>query len=420
MTIVCATRFTEESSFAVKVAGELARRHEEPLWLVHVLPGTAARPWGDKLEVAAAGVLDHEAQALAQTGVKVQTAVLHGKLDAAVGRFCKEKVASLLVVGDTSKRVSQVMAGSLDKLAYSVETALLVIRDHRPFVAWAAGKAPLRVMLAIDHSSSSAVARDWIIRLAEYGDIDLVATHVWWPLEEYERRRMPVPPPEEGHVALARFMHAETEAALASLPKNVKRRVHLEMGVGRIGEQLLSVANDEQADLFVLGTHRRRALGRLWSVSHHVLGLAPMSVACIPGTMPLPDVSTVPSFGIAVAATDFTEAGNRAITCAVGVVGQGTVYAVHVSPQPYSPDEEKALLKRLASVIPPDAERLGTKVVVHVRHGDVPDEVLKAVQELGAQVVCIGAKAEGLKSPVVTALVARSGRPVLIVPAISP
>ena len=39
MTIVCATHFTASSSDAVAVAGHLARRTGQPLWLVTVLPG---------------------------------------------------------------------------------------------------------------------------------------------------------------------------------------------------------------------------------------------------------------------------------------------------------------------------------------------------------------------------------------------
>ncbi len=417
MTIVCATRFTEESSNAVQVAAELARRHKEKLFLVHCLPNTVVPSWGEKMSTATGHALDAEAKELVRTGVNVDTVVLHGKLEHALARFCREKQAGLLVVGDTVQRVGAVSAGTLDRLAGAVESALLVVRDPRPFAAWAKGTAPLRVMLALDHSSSSAVARDWISRLSEYGPIDLVAAHVWWPLEEYDRRRMPPPPPEEGHMALTRFMTAETEAALAALPKNVKRRVHLEMGTGRVADQLLELANDEQVDLFVFGTHRRRALGRLWSVSHHALGNAPMSVACIPGGVPVPEGSRIPSFATAIAATDLSESGNKAITTAIGLVGAGTVFAVHVSLEPCSPEQEAVLLKKLAAVLPPAAEHGAAKVIVHVRTGPVADELIAAADELGADVLCLGVQATtASKNPLVHQLLSRSERPVLLTP----
>ncbi len=420
MTIVCATRFTEESSFAVWVAAELARKQKQALWLVHALPGRVLRASNDRFESAAAAALEAEAQPLRQAGLDVQTAVLFGRLEQAIGQFCEAKSAALLVVGDTTRSTSTVTGGTLDKLAYGVETPLLVVRDPRPFQAWATGKAPLKVMLAMDQTASSAVARDWILRLAKFGDLDLVACQIWWPREEYERRGLPFPDAEEGHRALAATMGKETAQALSALPQNVKVRTHLEMGVQNIGEQLLALANDEQVDIVVLGTHRRRALGRLWSVSHRILSLAPMSVACIPGSTAVPDLSSVPAFRTALAATDFSEAGNRAITCGLGVVGGGTLHVVHVSVEPFSPELETALLKKMVAVLPPEAERRA-RVLVHVLHGDVGQQIATAAQKLGADVVCLGLKVAALAtSDVVTNVLAMAGRPVMFAPPVRP
>ncbi len=413
MTIICATRFSEESSFAARVAADLARKQKQTLWLVHVLPGRVMRSWSDRLEAAASSSLEAEATALRQQGLDVQTAVLTGKLDDAISRFCAEKSASLLVVGDTTRAVGVLGANTLDKLAYSVEAPLLVVRDPRPFHAWVDGKAPLKVMLALDQTSSAAIARDWIIRLAKFGALDLVAAHVWWPIEEYERRGLPVPALEEGHKALSAVMAAEAAQALKGLPANVKVRTHLEMGVANIADHLLALANQEQVDVVVLGTHRRRALGRLWSVSHQVLALAPMAVACIPSTVAVPDLSTVPEFRSALAATNFTEAGNRAITMGLGLVGTGTLHVVHVAQGPLTVETETALLKKLVVVLPPEAERKA-RVLVHVVHGEVAKELVATADRLGAQVVCLGLKAGALlKSTVASEVLARAGRPVM-------
>lgn len=288
MTIVCATHFSDSSFNAVRVAAELARKHRQPLWLVNVLPMGIASPHGDKFEVASNNALQLEAQALATEGIDARTAILRGALDRAVGRFCTDKNAQLLVVGDTSHRLSPVMAGTLDKLAYGIEIPLLVVRDPRPFEAWARHEAPLKVMLALDHTWASAVARDWIKRLADYGALDLVAAHVWWPRDEYQRRGLPVPDPEN-HDAIAQMMRRETESALSGLPANVKHRVHLEMDLGHVAERLLELAAAELVDVFVLGTHPHHGpLSRIWSVSHNVLADAPMSVACVPERTALP------------------------------------------------------------------------------------------------------------------------------------
>jgi nucleotide-binding universal stress UspA family protein len=419
MTIVCASRFTEESSFAVNVAADLALKHGQRLCLVHVLPRGAVPSWGDFLDAAATNALENEAKALSARGIKVEIALLHGKLEQALHAYCLEVSARLLVVGDTAKRVSPLLAGTLDRLAYQVEAPLLVVRDPRPFNAWVKGNAPLKLMLALDRTSSSAIARDWISRLAEYGDIDLVAARIWWPLEEYERRHMQLPSLEDGHAELAKVMRKETEAALGGLPKNVKHRIHLEVGERRVAEHLLALANEEQVDLVVLGTHRRRALGRLWSVSHHALALAPMSVACIPATVPVADLTRVPAFHTAIAATNFTEAGNRSVRSALGAVGDGTVHVVHVSADPFTPAHEKTMLQMLVDVLPPEAEWGGARVLVHVLHGDVVNEVLRASERLGSDVVCLGMRADVLMpSAIVPELLRRSRKPVLVTTAV--
>jgi len=89
-------------------------------------------------------------------------------------------------------------------------------------------------------------------------------------------------------------MQDETANALKALPSNVSCRVHLEMGKGHIGEQLLALAADELVEVLVLGTnphHGPISLAR--SVSHDVLMNAPMSVACVPGRLQVPAFSTL-------------------------------------------------------------------------------------------------------------------------------
>ncbi|MBS1152147.1 MAG: Universal stress protein [Myxococcaceae bacterium] len=291
MTIVCATHFTDSSFGAVKVAAGLARRHRQPLWLVSVLPDRAA---SDEGQEAVNDALLLEAAALTTEGLDVRTTVLNGPIDRTVSEFCVEKKALLLVIGDTSKNTNRMFAGTLDKFAYGTELPLLVVRDFKPLEAWTNGKAPLKVMLALDHTWSSVVARDWISRLAEYGPLDLVAAHIWWPEDEYARRGISPPPAEEGHASLSKAMQDETANALKALPSNVSCRVHLEMGKGHIGEQLLALAADELVEVLVLGTnphHGPISLAR--SVSHDVLMNAPMSVACVPGRLQVPAFSTL-------------------------------------------------------------------------------------------------------------------------------
>ena len=230
---------------------------------------------------------------MATEGIDTNTTVLHGPIELAVGQFCTEKKAQLLVVGDTSQDTNRMFANTLDKFAYNVDLPLLVVRDFKPFEAWTQGILPLKVMLALDHTWSSVVARDWITRLSEYGAIDLVAAHIWWPADEYARRGLKVTPPEEAHANISKLMVDETSAALRGLPANVKHRVHLEVGIGHVSEQLLALAGSERVELLVLGTNTHHGpISLLRSVSHDVLMNAPMSVACVPGKLVMATVSS--------------------------------------------------------------------------------------------------------------------------------
>ena len=284
MTIVCATHFSISSSDAVVVAAHLARRMKQKLWLVTVVPGvplsTGRTSHRDKTVLDA---LHTEANLLRQEGLDVEVSLLHGKVDRALGKLCHDIDARLLVVGDSSQARTSPFATPVDRIAFGVSVPLLVVHSMKPFEAWARGERPLKVLLAIDQTWSSAVARDWLAGLAAYGPLDLLATHLWLPAEEHARRhgKTPMTPADEG--AMAEELTTEAEGALRSLPPNVKWRVQLEVGRGNLGELLLEMAAREQVDVMVLGTHQRKGLlSRLTSTSHQVLADAIMSVALVP------------------------------------------------------------------------------------------------------------------------------------------
>ena len=274
MTIVCATHFTDTSLAAVKVAAQLARTHREPLWLLNVMPHPDCAD-GREIDVAISSALALEAARLATEGLVVSTATVFGRLDRAAQQVCSAKKATLLVVGDSNRTLGPLSVGPLDRFADGLGVPSLIVRDAEPFMAWAAGTAPLKVMLAMDGTWKSSAAREWIIRLAAFGPIDLVASYLWWPKDERQRR------------AWALIAPRLAEQSLSRLPSNVKYRVRLEVAGPQIGAKLLALANSDRADVFVLGTHPHRGpRGQQWSVSHELLALAPMSVACIPDPMP--------------------------------------------------------------------------------------------------------------------------------------
>lgn len=278
MTIVCATHFTQSSVDAVHVAAMLAFRTKQKLWLCCVLPGAA-----DKSDDATNAQLAAEAAALKEAGVEVETALLHGQLERSLGRLCRDVAAQLLVVGDTGHMSNGVFATPIDRIAEGVSVPTLVVKSARPFEPWALGQKALKVLLAIDHTWSSMLARNWITRLAEYGSLEVIATHVWSPDDEATRHGKASPPSDEDKASMAEKLMTDAHAALRGLPENVTTRVQLEVGRGNIGALLMDIAAREQVDVMVLGTHPHRGLlGRLTSVTHEVITNGLMSIALVP------------------------------------------------------------------------------------------------------------------------------------------
>lgn len=289
MTIVCATHFTDSSSDAVAVATHLARRTGQRLWLTTVLPGVPLGPGAipSHRETTVNNALHLEASVAREQGVQTEVALLHGKVERAIGRLCGDVNARLLVVGDSSQTRPSLFSNPVDRLAYGVSVPLLVVRNEAPFEAWARGLRPLKVLLAIDHTWSSALAREWLAGLAVYGPLEVLATHIWSPAVEHARRGKKTLLTDDDEASMAVLLTKETEVALEGLPPNVTVRVQLEIGRGPIGLLLLEVAARERVDLMVLGSNPHRGVfSRLTSISHEVLSNALMSVALIPGEGP--------------------------------------------------------------------------------------------------------------------------------------
>ena len=422
MPILCATNFSTEAIAATTVAAELARQRGEDLWLVFVMPGNTARAFGDQVMSTADQALKGEADRARKLGATVIPAVLVGKLHRELPRFAAENKVTLVIAGDKAREPGSAETGALARLGQHLEAPLLVVRESARLIAWAKGLSSLKVMVGVDQTRSTEIAARWIEQLSKFGKLELLGAHVFFPAAESHRLGLPLPRGwNDVHPELLGALHRELSS---KLPAMLPHRIRLEPAIGRISDHLSALAADEHVDLLVLGTHHRRALGRLWSVSEQCLQSAQMSVVCVPAAQgEKPVEAAIPIAERVLIATDLTPLADRAIAWGLGVLAPGgAADLVHVSATPLTADDEQKIVAQLIARIPHQARTRGGVVHAHALvSSNAGHAIAAAAERFGSSVICLGSRgASGLSKFVfgstAQALFEVTRRPVLIVP----
>ncbi len=416
MPLLCATNFSPEAIAATTVAGELARQRGEDLWLVFVMPGETARAFGEDVFATADAALKGEASRLRKLGANVTPAVLIGKLHNELPRFAVENQVSLVIAGDSARDAGFLGTGVLGRLGQRLEVPLLAVRDPVGLIAWARGERPLKVMVGVDQTASTDVAVRWVEALGKFGKLEVVGAHVFFPAVEYHRLGLPLPQVwDEVAPELMGALYRELNAKLLG-------PIRFRPAIGRVSDHLNALAAEEKVDLLVLGTHHRRALGRLFSVSEQCLHSAPMSVVCVPASKLSAAHPPIGQVDRVLIATDFTPTGDRAVGWGVGIVAVGgTVDLVHVSASPLTVAEEKEITQQLLARIPASVAARGLTIRAHALVGsNAAQSILAAAERLTSSVICLGSRANAGIAKLVLGSTAQgvfeaSKRPVLIV-----
>ena len=63
----------------------------------------------------------------------------------------------------------------------------MLVRDAKPFRAWAKGTAPLRIFFAYDFDNTGDLALSYLAKWAGGGELAVTVAHVDRPPEEYSR-----------------------------------------------------------------------------------------------------------------------------------------------------------------------------------------------------------------------------------------
>jgi len=394
MPLVCGTDLSENSLEAIASAVAIAtRRGDTEMVLVNVLDSAtiADDDARDKLVESARRRLDADAARFsAGSSMTIRTEVLLGPAVPTLLAFAETEGCEMLVVSSKGYTNSPIyrLGGTAERLAQSSQIPILIIRDSAPFVGWARGERPLRVMAGVDESASCEPAIRFVKALRKVGPSDIVIGHVYYADEAAQRYGIKVSSLVDPNPEIERLLIRDLERRFGHVGGEGELIVRPMRGLGRIGDHLLELADTEKVDLIVIGARHKGGLGRLSSVSAVVLHDARQSVLCIPPAPVVVDAVEVPRFRVSLVATDLSDFGNRAVPYAYGIVDTGgEVHLVHVVEDD---DTDEEPLKERLDALSPRAQLNNLTTIAHVVRGhDAARAIAETAERVGADVICI-------------------------------
>ena len=422
MTVLAAIRFVDAPAVGEAAAG-IARQLGEPLQLVHILPAEAAQVPGDAARLFIRGLLEALAERLRAQGVDVTSAVATGETHLELLSATTQSNVSLMVVGLPPPQAGRGRGGTVDHLFRECPVPLLAVQSAEPFASWGPNRR-LRVVVGLDTSRPTSAALAFVERLAHRAPVELTAVRIVYPLYDARRLGLPVPMDyQELEPELEAALRREVEKLLeGARSAALFTRVELHPSLGRAADPLVKRAMELGADMVALGTHHRRAFGRLWSVSGQALRLRKVALLAVPEEKKTRNEER--GFVTVVGATDFSPLGNEAVALArVAVQPGGSLHLVHVLQAHPSAEEESELDARLRSLVPDGDEDVEVQVEVRVENqppgSDVASCILQSAERVDADLVCLGASSRSalslrLLGSVATKVVGSSPRPVLV------
>ncbi len=377
MSIICGTDLSARSAAALEVARALAaQRGDSEVILVHVAAdeGQAAR---------ARESLD--AQAAAQSGgIAIRAELTVGEPEDRLISFAETEGADLIVLAATSVPAKLLGLGSTaEKVIVAARTPVLVVRDPKPWLAFATGDRPLRLLLGIDDSVACDLGMQWTQALRERGPVEVVLGAIYYPDDAADYYGMHAGAIVDRDPEIEKLVTRDLLHRFGDGP-GVSARA--QRGLGRIGDHVIELANDAGVDAIVIGSGQKTGLDHLGSVSSVVVHDAAQSVVCVPPHATVPTI-TVPRLTSALVATDLSGFANRAVPFAFALTDEGgAVHIAHVVDEDADVDETE-LQRQLLALAPASMHR---DVSAHVVRGDdAAKAIAQAAARLGCDAICV-------------------------------
>jgi len=393
MSIICGTDFSSASLGALDVAIALARlRGDREVVLVHVAADNAKPQVLEKSRRE----LDAQASSRSDAGIAIRAELVAGPVDETLANFADTEASDLIVITARSSRPSTKAIGADDPVAgrlgstssqviTNTRVPVIVVRDPAPWLAFAKRERPLRMLVGIDDSAVCDLGIQWTHHLRSLGPVEVVLGAVYYPDDAADhyglnRKGMVDRDPEIERVMardLLRRFGGPSSASATEVTAKPRR------GLGRIGDHMVELANEEKVDVILVGTGQKTGLG---SVSSVIVTDAPQSVVCVPPQAQIPTV-VIPVLRAALVATDLSQFANRAIPYAFAATEpDAEIHIVHIVDEDDEVDVEE-IRRQLYALAPAGAKQ---KVTAHVIHGDdAAKTIAQAAARLGVDLIAI-------------------------------
>jgi nucleotide-binding universal stress UspA family protein len=282
--ILCPVDFSTGSRRALDEAAALARSHEAGLTVLHVHALVVAGPevpylgTGVPLDEISRARLIHRLQEFIEpvltAGIHPETKLLEGDPWVVIAEQAQLLPADLIVMGTHGRRgFARWILGSVTERV--LHTAPCPVLTVSPVEAAAAAPGPRPVLCAVDLKGSEETL-EAAASLAASRRAHLVVAHVVDGLPE-DALAGPFDVPE-----YRRYMEADARVKLHRLVERSGREVSVSEIVvtGRPHDEILRLAEEQGAELLVIGSHGPRAFERMFvgSTAARVVREAPCPV----------------------------------------------------------------------------------------------------------------------------------------------
>lgn len=306
--ILVPTDFSGFSTRALRHALGLARRFNSRLKVVHVIQ--AAYPVGEAMQAGAPWNLFDEARSAAEVdlrafmasareaGIEYEMEIREGSSWREILASAREMNADLVVMGTHGRTgAERFLLGSVaEKLVHRLSCPVMTVR-HEEGRVWETPGLVRRILCATDFSDNSDRAFQLALALSASLGARVTLLHAMEHLPDLgaARYRMVVPDVEP----LLKEIERATAERLAKTVDTLRNGfvdvdVTARLGAGRAYKEIIRAADDEKADLIVIGAQGHGVVEHLLSGSNaqHVIRGANCAVLTVRPTDASPSVDT--------------------------------------------------------------------------------------------------------------------------------